>query len=113
RREFEAQCLLFPVTGTRGRHLNLPTGLPPDRATDAEIKAYVLRIEAQIGVGETTPPGVANHTQGCGDTESESTHQGGDSVANDREADVAGLMSTQETREATLMSALLRNGKGT
>ena len=136
RRELEALGLVFAVPRTRGWHLNLPTGLPGDRATDSEIQEFARRIEAQIGVTETTPEGVespqetpmgqphatvkentpggaANRTAGCGDVGPESTPGGGDSVAKDGVTVATGLMSTQETRETALTSALLRNRKGT
>lgn len=113
RRELEAMGLLYGVPGTRGWHLNLPSGFPPDRATDAEIWDYARRIGEQIGARQTTPPGVANHTPERGEGGPEIAPEGGDSVVKVRLSEPAGLMSTQETHETALMSALLRSGNET
>ena len=48
--KLEARGLLFPVPGTRGWHLNLPTGLPPDRATDAEALAFLAKDDVVIAI---------------------------------------------------------------
>jgi hypothetical protein len=110
RREFHARGLLYPVHGTRGWHLALPSGLPADRADVPEIQVYARRIESQIGATESTPPGAANHTPRCPEDGPENPPGGVDSVPRDRAADPTGLMSTQETHEKALKSASsLRN----
>jgi hypothetical protein len=113
RRELEALGLLFAVAGTRGWHVILPSNLPPDRATVAQIQAYARRIGEHIGMPEVTPPGVVSHTPGGADIGSEKPPAGGDSDSEDCEPSLAGLTSTRETHEEALTSALLRNGSGT
>jgi hypothetical protein len=118
--------LVYRVTGTRGWHVNLPSGLPPDRANDAQILAYMRQIVDAIGpaestptgavpsekvrlvgkevrpaVGESTPVGVAKYAPHRTDSEAESTPTGGESVATTITTPTTGLMSTQETHKGT------------
>src|SRR3989442_10636225 len=55
RGELDALGLVYRVPGTRGWHVNLPTGLPGDRAKDAEILAYTRRRTATIAPEERRP----------------------------------------------------------
>ncbi len=112
--------LVYRVPGTRSWHVILPTGLPSDRASDAEILAYTGRIVATIAPTsvvlerpESTTPSdevrpasrestisvVSKYDQHRTDTEAESTPSVGESVATTITTPVAGLMSTHETHD--------------
>lgn len=117
--------LVYRVHGTRGWHVNLPTGMPADRAPDAEILAYTRRIVAAIAPTESTPSVVLEresesttprdevrpasgestisvvdkYDQHRTDTEVESTPSVVESVATTITTPVAGLMSTHETHD--------------
>lgn len=121
RAELADRGLVYRVTGTRGWHVNLPTGVPPDRATDNEILHYAQRIVEVAGwpestptvapestptgapvrpaVGESTPRGVDKYAQHRTDTTPESTPPGGESVVTTITTPTTGLMSTQETHD--------------
>ncbi len=117
--------LVYRVPGTRGWHVNLPSGLPPNYAKDAEILAYMHRIVAAIApaestpsgvveadekvrlpgsevhpaVGESTPVGGTKYAQHRTDTEPESTPSGVESVVAIVTTPDAGLMSTHLTHD--------------